>query len=143
MENLIVQNKDFLSTPCEPVSIEEGERIGQILTKTLLETSDAIGLAANQVGIRKKVCLVHVTQPILLINPVIIAAKGKINFKEACLSFPEDYINTVRYSEIKVMADNHSDILNFSKEKNLLECICVQHEIDHLHGITMHDREKS
>jgi peptide deformylase len=142
MQNLIIQDKDFLSIPCEKVSIEEGEKIGQILTKTLLETRDAIGLAANQVGIRKKVCLVHVTQPILLINPVIVASKGEINFKEACLSFPEDYINTTRHSEIKVVADIHSDVLSFSKEKNLLECVCVQHEIDHLNGVTMHDREK-
>ena len=39
-----------------------------------------------------------------------------------------------------VKADNHRHQLVFSFEKNALECVCVQHEVDHLNGITMFDR---
>ena len=39
-----------------------------------------------------------------------------------------------------VTSDNHSHDLIFSFDKNALECVCVQHEIDHLNGITMFDR---
>ena len=39
-----------------------------------------------------------------------------------------------------VVDDNHANQLFFSFEKNALECVCVQHEIDHLSGLTMFDR---
>ena len=61
-------------------------------------------------------------------------------FNEGCLSYPGDNVVTERYANIAVTADNHSEMLYFS-EDNLLESVCVQHEIDHLNGITMHDRK--
>ena len=39
-----------------------------------------------------------------------------------------------------VVADNHVRGIDFSFEKSALECVCVQHEIDHLNGITMFER---
>ena len=101
-----------------------------------------VGLAANQVGINKRVCVISVIKPIILVNPKIVGKFGKINFKEGCLSFPGDYIITERYAEIAVKADNHPAMIYFSVEKNALECVCVQHEIDHLDGITMFSRQK-
>tara|TARA_Y100001973_G_C5163066_1_gene314619 strand:- start:692 stop:1129 length:438 start_codon:yes stop_codon:yes gene_type:complete len=136
----IVKDRIFLSMPCDEVTLEEGREIGSLLMRALLESSDGIGLAANQIGIRKRVCVVHVEAPVLLVNPVIVAASGEIDFEEACLSFPGEHVKTKRFSDIKVMTDNHSEILRFSRKKNLLECICVQHEIDHLNGVTMHSR---
>ena len=77
-------------------------------------------------------------------------------FGEGCLSFPEDFVRTQRHKWIKVKADNHESELYFSvwhvgpgdegydKHKYLdyaYEVACVQHEIDHLDGVTMHDRE--
>ena len=66
-------------------------------------------------------------------------------FPEGCLSFPNDKIRTKRNVSIKVKADNHKETLSFSAESkeinDAFECACVQHEIDHLDGITMFDRE--
>ena len=129
--------------PCVDATPEEGLQIGSRLVRTLLDSRDGIGLAANQIGIRKKVCLIHVNVPLLLVNPVIVAASGEIDFVEACLSFPAESVKTKRFTDITVIADNHLEVLRFSREKNLLECICVQHEIDHLNGITMHARARS
>ena len=56
------------------------------------------------------------------------------------MSFPGDIVTTQRYANIAVTADNHPKTLYFS-EDNLLESVCVQHEIDHLNGITMYDRK--
>ena len=60
-------------------------------------------------------------------------------------SFPNDKIRTQRYVSIVVEADNHEGQLSFSASseniKDAFECVCVQHEIDHLNGITMFDRE--
>jgi len=139
----IVQDKIFLSIPCTEATLEEGKEIGFRLMRALLESRDGIGLAANQIGIQKKVCLVHVEQPLLLINPIIVAAEGEVSYEEACLSFPGESVKTKRFSDIKVITSNHSEVLHFSRNKNLLECICVQHEIDHLNGLTMHNRRNN
>tara|TARA_R110000744_G_scaffold43041_10_gene96703 strand:+ start:11543 stop:11977 length:435 start_codon:yes stop_codon:yes gene_type:complete len=138
----IITDRAFLSSQCEKVTLEEGAEIAKRLIKVLIERSDGIGLAANQIGIQKQVCVVNVVNPVILVNPAIIKAQGTVDFLEGCLSFPEEGVITERYDSIDVIADNHKDVLHFSKDKNLLECVCIQHEIDHLNGITMHDRRK-
>ena len=142
MKTKIVKNIEELSKPCTPVkNITKGITVGEELLELLAQTGNGVGLAANQVGMTQKVCVVNVEKPIILVNPEITGKFDKIYFQEACLSFPGDYVITKRYANIAVKADNHPDILLFSKVKNLLECVCVQHEIDHLNGITMYDRE--
>jgi peptide deformylase len=137
----IVTDIEFLKKPCKKVrSIKEGMQIAEQLLEVLDSSRDAVGLAANQIGIRKRVCVIKVKDPIILINPTIISKFQKIFFKEACLSFPGTYITTERYANIMVKADNHEETLIFSGSKSMLECVCVQHEIDHLNSITMFDR---
>ena len=101
--------------------------------------SNAVGIAANQIGLRGRVCYVNAGQPIILINPTIVRSSGRIHYLEGCLSFPGEAVRTERFSNIVVKADNHDKLLEFGTQ-NLLECVCVQHEIDHLDGITMHER---
>lgn len=136
-----VEDKKKLSKQCKPCeSIRHGKILGNRLLKIIEEHGDAVGLAANQVGVDVAVCAVAVVEPIVLINPKIINQFGKSFFQEACLSFPGDYILTERWTNVMVTADNHNRELIFSFDKNALECVCVQHEIDHLNGITMFDR---
>jgi peptide deformylase len=138
--NKIVIASEILKEPCKPCkSVEKGLVIGEELLQILADTGNGVGLAANQIGLSQRVCVINVTQPIILINPEITGKFEKIYFQEACLSFPGDYVITKRYANIAVKADNHSDVLLFGP-KNILECVCVQHEIDHLDGLTMHDR---
>lgn len=134
----IVLDTDFLSLPCDTATLEEGEQIAQELLDSMPDY--AVGIAANQIGIQKRVCVVDVDETIILINPVITHSEGEITFREGCLSFPQKYILTKRFASITVEADNHEEPLHFST-KNTLECVCVQHEIDHLNGITMFERE--
>ena len=134
----IILNNDLLSLPCEPVGLEEGNAIAQILLDSLPDYG--VGIAANQLGIQKNVCLVNVEKPIILINPKIVKAEGSTHFLEGCLSFPGKSVLTERFTSVTVIADNHEEPLNFNEE-NLLECVCAQHEIDHLNGITMFDRQ--
>ena len=136
-----VEGRKALSKKCNPCeTVTEGLVIGERLLEILKEDPDACGLAANQVGIDYAVCVVYVEKPIVLINPRIVGKFGKSFFQEGCVSFPGDYVMTERWTNIIVNADNHNSVLNFSFEKNPLECVCVQHEIDHLEGITMFDR---
>jgi peptide deformylase len=134
----VILNNDLLSLPCEPVGLEEGIKIAQLLLDSLPD--HGVGIAANQIGIQKNVCVISVEKSIVLINPKIVKAQGSTHFVEGCLSFPGESILTERFTSVTVIADNHEQPLNFSEE-NLLECICVQHEIDHLNGITMFDRQ--
>jgi len=136
-----VTDKKILSKVCKPCGSKiEGIRIGNKLLEVLAEVGDGVGLAANQVGIDSAVCVVKVKEPIVLINPKIVGKFGKSFFQEGCLSFKGDYVLTERWTDIVVKDDNHSNQLFFSFEKNALECVCVQHEVDHLNGITMFDR---
>ena len=138
----IVTDQEVLSRPCRPCrSLEEGRKIGQKLIKILEERGDAVGIAANQVGIDSRVCVIKTGEkPLVLINPRIIGKFKKIFFDESCLSFPGCYIITERYENIAVADDNHDRTLIFGKE-DILRSVCVQHEIDHLDGITMFDRQ--
>ena len=136
-----VSDRKKLSKTCGPCpSKMDGIRTGNKLLEILAQEGDGVGLAANQVGIDLAVCVVKVVKPIILINPKIVGKFGKSFFQEGCLSFKGDYVLTERWTDIVVMDDNHSNQLFFSFEKNALECVCVQHEIDHLNGITMFDR---
>jgi len=141
MSYMFVTDKKSLSKTCKPCSSKiEGIRIGNKLLEILVEAGDGVGLAANQVGIDSAVCVIKVKKPIVLINPMITGKFGKSFFQEGCLSFKGDYVLTERWTDIVVKDDNHPNQLFFSFEKNALECVCVQHEIDHLNGITMFDR---
>ena len=136
-----VTNMKVLSTPCKPcLSKIDGLSVGNKLLEVLALEGDGVGLAANQIGINMAVCVVKVVKPYIFINPKIVGKFGKSFFQEGCLSFKGDYVLTERWTDIVVVDDNHPNQLFFSFEKNALECVCIQHEIDHLSGITMFDR---
>ena len=140
---MIVKDKKALSKPCTPCeSVSEGLAIGNKLLSVLAETKDGVGLAANQIGIHKTVCVINVDEPIILVNPKIVGGFGKGTFIESCLSFPDQVVKTERWTNILVESLNNVSKKIFSYEKSALECVCVQHEIDHLSGVTMFEREK-
>jgi len=143
---VIIKDKNKLQEKCSPVSIKEGEEIGVRLLHELRDSDNGIGLAANQIGINKRVCVVNVKEPLVLINPKIVEkSKEQFIFPEGCLSFPDSKVKTQRHQDIVVEADNHDGRLSFSANSkdinDAFECVCIQHEIDHLDGITMFDRE--
>ena len=154
-DNTLIQKK------LREVSVEEGMAIATELFQILNKRKDGIGLAANQVGIDAQVAVVNVREPVVLINPKIIDKSDEISYYEGCLSFPKHGIRTKRYKNIIVKSADVDCQYYFSgaesaknakgtwetakkhdTEQRLLEAICVQHEIDHLNGITIHDREK-
>ena len=147
----IVTSEDFLRMPCERVDLQEGEEIAAKLFRVLNIKKSAYGLAANQIGIRKRVCVVNVNKPIYLINPQIIDASGEIIFYESCLSFPDKIVKTKRFSKITVVADNLNSPMDFDLGKfdttnilnnlDAIEIVAIQHEISHLDGKTIFDYE--
>jgi peptide deformylase len=147
---MIIKDISQLKEKCVPVSAlsyGEGENIAKRLLDELSNSKNGIGLAANQIGINKRVCVINVKEePLILINPEIIErSEETFIFPEGCLSFPNKHVRTLRHTSVTVKADNHNGKLVFTANsknvKDAFECACVQHEIDHLDGITMFDRE--
>ena len=126
------------------VSVEEGLVIAEELFQIHNKRKDGIGLAANQVGIDAQVAIVNVREPLVLINPKIVSKENPIDYYEGCLSYPGKGISTQRYRDIVVSTENEQGELVFGgsdEELDVLESVCVQHEIDHLMGKTIHDRK--
>ena len=125
------------------VTVEEGYDIARELFEILNKRKDGIGLAANQVGIDAAVAVVNVKEPIVLINPKIIRKEEETRYYEGCLSFPKKGCHTKRYKIVEVETDNIESNMTFGAgdtDTDLLESVCVQHEIDHLNGMRILDR---
>jgi peptide deformylase len=152
----------LINKKAKEVSVEEGLAIAEELFQILNKRGDGIGLAANQVGIDAQVAVVNVTEPLVLINPKYIKKEVEIMYGEGCLSYPGQAIKTKRYRDViiqtaqsesgwyfsgaEIPADESRGSWEVERKKKdsdlrLLESVCVQHEIDHLNGITIHDRE--
>ena len=160
--NCLTDDNPVINKKLKEVSVEEGLAIAEELFQILNERKDGIGLAANQVGIDAQVAVVNVREPLVLINPKIQDQWDEIDYYEGCLSYPKQGIHTKRYKNIIIQTEQEESGWYFSgadnptdgkgswekeqsdkheQEQRLLEAICVQHEIDHLNGITIHDRE--
>ena len=144
---MILINEEFEKTGKDvsvPVDdIKDGEQIAAQLLKELTKSKTGVGLAAPQIGINKRVVAVNVNYPLYFINPKITHSEGSIVYNEGCLSYPDKVVMTKRFSKITVEADNLDEPATFEAgydEHATLECVCVQHEIDHLDGILMFDR---
>jgi peptide deformylase len=103
-----------------------------------------IGLAANQVGVLKRVVVVDVEYSdgkpnlLALINPVMLSSKGKTVSEEGCLSLPEVREDVERAEKVLVKALNREGE-PFELEADGLLATVVQHEMDHLEGIVLLD----
>ena len=159
--NCLVNHNEYINSKLKEVSVEQGLAIAEELFQILNKRGDGIGLAANQVGIDAQVAVVNVREPLVLINPKYIKKENEIIYGEGCLSFPGHAIRTKRYRDIIISteqsesdwyftgAEENSDgksvwdkgNMNQDRENRLLEAVCIQHEIDHLMGKTIHDRE--
>ena len=144
--------------PVSTFTKEEQELATAALLTSVVEHK-GLGMSANQIGLNKRICVVNVKdEPLVLVNPEIISyTEESLVYFEGCLSLPKTMkkpIKTVRAFGVKVKADNFSDVLEFGTEKrghkdinelfgdlDLLEAVCVQHEIDHLNGLTIRDRQ--
>ena len=105
-----------------------------------MKSKSAAGLAANQVGVNLRVFVMQLKDTAeAMVNPEILEATGKVKYNEGCLSFPGKYFKIKRKSFVKLRYKNINGV-TCEMLFNGYEAACVQHEIDHLNGITMGDR---
>ncbi len=112
----------------------------QKLADDMLETmykAPGIGLAATQVGVARQVVVIDISEerddPLVLINPEILQASGEEEMEEGCLSVP-GYFDVVKRAEKITLKALDREGNEFVRDLDGLLAVCVQHEIDHLHG---------
>jgi len=140
---LIYYPNEILERECETVtSVTDEIILFAEEMANLMYKNGGVGLAANQVGDNRRLILVdamysHTKKFDLkvLINPEITNKHGEVTVREGCLSFPGITARVTRAKDIAVKAlDVEGNIINFDATHIL--SVCIQHEIDHLNGIT-------
>jgi peptide deformylase len=148
--------REYLKTPVlkSEITQDESDELRMQLTQALIE-NPGLGISATQIGIKKRACYIQFgDEELFLVNPIIKEkSKEGFLFFEGCLSIPSTVakpIRTIRASKVIIDTDNLGELTfeinpdgdkqNESISKETMMTVVVQHEIDHLDGITIKDR---
>lgn len=139
--NIVKVGDEVLRKKCRPV-IQITPRILTLLDDMIetLHEADGVGLAAPQVGVLRRICVVECEPGRLyeMINPEIVATEGEQEELEGCLSVPGRWGYTKRPMKVTVRAtDRHGEVYEVTGER--LEARAFCHEIDHLDGVIFTD----
>ncbi|MCR4647671.1 MAG: peptide deformylase [Lachnospiraceae bacterium] len=135
------EGEDCLRCVCKEVT-EITPRILELIEdlKDTMYEADGVGLAAPQVGIRKRIAVVDVGEgPVVLINPEVVSSEGEQTGNEGCLSIPGKCGVVTRPMKVKVRTRN----LKWEWEEIEGEGLFARamlHEMDHLDGILYIDK---
>lgn len=129
----------ILTTPCRRVNPDDfGPDLNKLLDDMAetMKAENGIGLAANQVGVPRRVFIMLDQKGKLweFVNPRITEREGFQQINEGCLSAPGAFVSVPRAASITVVAQDRNRE-EFTVVCYEIEAVCVQHEIDHLDGI--------
>lgn len=140
--NPILRQKSLEVLPHEIIDFEFKTLLKNMITT--LNHHKAIGLAAPQVGILKRVIVVKAPkeEPFVMINPVLTAFSMEVKtYGEGCLSVPGLRGDVERPQTVRIEYLTKEGFL-LEKEFEGIKAIIIQHELDHLNGILYTDRSK-
>lgn len=143
--NIVVYPEDVLrqkATPVEEINDTICQNAQEMLD--LMYESEGVGLAAPQVGLSKRLIVVHVNGELeeddrVFVNPYIINEEGFLISEEGCLSFP-GVTGKIPRSETVEVAGYNLKGERIQLTANGLLARVFQHEIDHLNGILFIDK---
>jgi peptide deformylase len=127
-----------LRTRAQPVERFDAA-LGTLIDDMLatMYAAPGIGLAATQVNVHQRLIVLDISenrdQPMVFINPVILARDGVEVSEEGCLSVPQIFEEVERAARVRVRAQDRQGQF-FELELEGLLAVCLQHEIDHLEG---------
>lgn len=141
LRNIRILGDEILKKQAKEVT-EMTPKIKELIDDMFETMYDAngCGLAAPQVGIRKRIVVIDCgDQPLVLINPEILETSGEQTGQEGCLSVPGKVgiVTRPNYAKVKALDENMDEIIVEGTEL-LARCLC--HEIDHLNGIMYVDK---
>ena len=146
IRKIITYPDKILKTKASKVKAVDDEvrRLIDDMAETMY-AAPGVGLAANQVGVPLRVAVVDVTHPdgspglFVFVNPEIVEREGEIEWEEGCLSFPGHHVDVIRAFRVKVRAlDREGRPFEVDAEEYF--AVAIQHELDHLDGITLADK---
>jgi peptide deformylase len=150
-QKILLYPHPLLKKPARSVERIDGEIQGLItdLLDTMRAGPGSVGVAAPQIGVSLRVCVVDVSANrhgkdnnhglLVMINPEMIAAQGAASMREGCMSVP-DYTGEVqRYTDITVRFTDGDDTPREIQASGF-EAVAIQHEMDHLDGMLFLDR---
>ena len=130
----ICKDEHFLAQKAEPAAPEDLPVAADLLETLIFHKEGCVGMAANMIGVLKRIIAVEAEDGYLvLFNPVILKKSGQYEAEEGCLSL-EGVRKTKRYQSIKVQyqtMDGKPRIKTFTGWTAQI----IQHEIDHCNGI--------
>ena len=136
---------------CSKVSVIDGEISALIsdLVDTMRAGPGSVGVAAPQIGVSLRVCVVDVSSSrhgrdnnhglLKMVNPEIVLRSGAAVMREGCMSVPDFTGDVERATEITVSFLDEAGT-ECELEVSGFEAVAVQHEIDHLDGLLFLDR---
>lgn len=138
--NLSNVNLRVLKSVAEPIDLDK-DNLSMLITSLENELKApgirGVGLAAPQIGISKRVAIVrHRDTKFDMWNPVLVSKEDPIVSSEGCLSFPGVIRSVRRFQEV-ALKNGDGRTYSFSG----FEAVIVQHEFEHLDGVTIVDKE--
>lgn len=141
LRNIVKHGDPVLRKNCRAV-VDFDEKLAIVLDdmKDTMYAAEGVGLAAPQVGIMRRYCIVDVGDGLIeLINPVIIETSGEQTDMEGCLSLPGESAEVTRPMNVTVRAqDRNGKVFTVKGEGLKARAFC--HEIDHLDGVLYIDK---
>ncbi len=151
---IVLSPDERLRRACAPV--EAGDKSVKKLSKQMLKEMyrcRGVGLAAPQVGVLQRIVVIDTDydsedengrklgrSPHVLVNPEIVAhSNRKVKSKEGCLSLPGIQVEVERWEWVEVEAYD-ADFELYSYRSGDLFGRCMQHELDHLDGVTLFEK---
>ncbi len=143
IRNIVKLGDDVLRKVCR-TQMTFDEKLWSLLDDMAdtMYKAEGVGLAAPQVGILRRVCVVDIGEGLIeLVNPVITEKSGLQGGSEGCLSLPGRFEEVKRPMNVTVKAQNRKgENIEIKAEGFLARAFC--HEIDHLDGKLFIDRVK-
>jgi len=151
VQNILLYPHPILKKMARPVDRLDDEISGlvQDLIDTMREGPGSVGVAAPQIGVSLRVCVVDVSANrhgkennhglLVLVNPEIVEREGGAIMREGCMSVP-DYTGDVERATRIRLRFREADGTEREIEASGFEAVAIQHEMDHLDGVLFLDR---
>ncbi|GFO58731.1 peptide deformylase [Geomonas silvestris] len=154
VQRILLYPNPILKRMCRTVERIDAEILQ--LVEDLVDTMEAgpgsVGVAAPQIGVSLRVCVVDVSNSrhgkdnnhgrLLMINPEIVASSGNAVMREGCMSVPDYTGDVERATEITLRFSEPDGTLREFVASGF-EAVAIQHEMDHLDGLLFLDRISS
>ena len=151
VQTIVIYPNPILKAPCAPVErIDPGVlQLLDDLVDTMLAGPGSVGVAAPQIGVALRACVVDVSNNrhgkennhgrLLMVNPEIVEASGAAVMREGCMSVP-DYTGDVERATQITLRFTAPDGAVQELTATGFEAVAIQHEMDHLDGLLFLDR---